>query len=44
MNLSEKARELQRAYHKKWRERNKDRQREYTRRYWEKAAQQTREA
>lgn len=39
-NISnEKAVELRRAYQKAWRAKNKDRVREYNRRFWEKQAQ-----
>lgn len=35
---AEKANEARRAYQKKWRAKNKDRVREYNRRFWEKQA------
>lgn len=37
----EKADEARRAYHKAWRDRNRDRIRQYNKRYWEKKAQQS---
>lgn len=38
-NIStEKAAEIRRAYQKAWRAKNKDRVREYNRRFWEKQA------
>jgi len=36
--MSEAAREARRAYMRKWRAANKDKQREYARRHWEKKA------
>ncbi len=41
---SEKAVELRREYHKQWRAKNKDRVREYNRRFWEKQAAKQQEA
>lgn len=35
---SERAAEIRRAYQKEWRAKNKDRVREYNRRFWEKQA------
>ena len=36
----ERAAEMRRAYHKAWRAKNKDKVREYNRRFWEKRAEQ----
>ena len=36
---SEKAAEIRRAYQKEWRAKNKDKIREYNRRFWEKQAE-----
>lgn len=36
---AEKVAEIRRAYQKKWRARNKDRVREYNRRFWERQAE-----
>lgn len=38
--ISDKARELQRAYQKKWRQANPDKIRQYTRNYWERKARE----
>lgn len=38
--MSNAAREAQREYRRAWYSRNKDKQREYNARYWEKKAQQ----
>lgn len=38
---SERAAEIRREYHKQWRAKNKDKVREYNRRFWEKRAAQT---
>lgn len=38
-NKNIKAAELRRAYQKEWRAKNKDRVREYNRRFWEKQAE-----
>jgi len=38
IEMSEAAREARRAYMRKWRAANKDKQREYARRHWEKKA------
>lgn len=38
---NERAAELRREYHKQWRAKNKDKVREYNRRFWEKRAAQT---
>lgn len=38
MNNEDKAKELQRAYLKEWRAKNRDKTKEYRRRYWEKKA------
>lgn len=38
MDNENKARELQRAYLKEWRAKNRDKTKEYRRRYWEKKA------
>lgn len=38
--LTEEARKAKNLYHKRWREKNKDKVREHTRRYWEKKAAQ----
>lgn len=35
----ERAAEMRRAYHKAWRAKNKDRVREYNKRFWEKRAE-----
>lgn len=35
----DRAAEMRRAYHKAWRTKNKDRVREYNRRFWEKQAE-----
>lgn len=37
--ISDNAAELRRAYQKAWRAQNKDRVREYNRRFWEKRAE-----
>ncbi len=37
---NERAAEIRREYQKKWRAKNKDRVREYNRRFWEKKAEQ----
>lgn len=37
---NERAVEMRRAYHKAWRAKNKDRVREYNKRFWEKRAEQ----
>ncbi len=34
LNLETKAKELKSEYHKKWREKNKDRVKEINKRYW----------
>ena len=39
IEMSEAAREARRAYMRKWRAANKDKQREYARRHWEKKQQ-----
>lgn len=39
-----KAAELRREYHKQWRAKNKDKVREYNRRFWEKQAAKQQEA
>lgn len=36
----QKARDIQREYYRQWRMKNKDKIKEYNRRYWEKKAQQ----
>lgn len=36
----QKARDIQREYYRQWRMQNKDKIKEYNRRYWEKKAQQ----
>lgn len=38
---SERAAEIRRAYQREWRAKNKDKVREYNRRFWEKRAEQT---
>lgn len=38
-SISEKVAEVRRAYQKAWRAKNKDRIREYNRRFWEKQAE-----
>lgn len=43
VSLEEKAKMAQREYLREWRKNNKDKQKEYVRRYWEKKAQQTKE-
>lgn len=40
MNLEEKAKELQREYMREWRQRNKDKVKQYRERYWLKKAKQ----
>lgn len=40
MNLSEEAKAKKREYQREWRARNRDRVREYNRRYWEAKAQE----
>lgn len=37
---NDRAAEIRRAYHKAWRAKNKDRVREYNKRFWEKRAEQ----
>ena len=37
---NERAAEMRRAYHKAWRAKNKDKVREYNKRFWEKRAEQ----
>ena len=39
--MDDAAREARNAYRRKWYAENKDRQREYTRRYWERQAKKT---
>lgn len=36
--MTEEAKAAKKAYHKEWRARNKDKIKEYNRRYWEKQA------
>ncbi len=38
----ERVSEIRRAYHKQWRAKNKDKVREYNRRFWEKKASEQR--
>lgn len=38
--LSDKARELKRNYHREWQRKNKDKVREYNLRYWERKAEE----
>ncbi|MBR0351669.1 MAG: phosphatase [Oscillospiraceae bacterium] len=37
--MSNDAKEARREYYRKWRAKNKDKQSEYTRRYWERKAE-----
>lgn len=41
---SERAAEIRRAYQKEWRAKNKDKVREYNRRFWEKQAEKQAES
>lgn len=40
MDMTEQAAEARRAYKREWYAKNKDKQRIYTQRYWEKVAQE----
>lgn len=40
MELTEKAKELRRAYKREWSRKNRDKERQYQARYWEKKARE----
>ncbi len=43
MALSQEAREARRAYQREWRKKNRDKVREYEKRYWERKAAEAEE-
>lgn len=44
MNMSEQAKEARREYSRKWRANNRDKQKQYAARHWEKIAEKQRTA